>query len=249
MGKITILKIMSIVVNLFLINIAIVDGFLYNYLTITMLRASSKSPNYYNVIKMYYIQLTLCIVFVLSLIYLLVTSFINGFLTITNFSKYLREHMDLKRKIFLAFIPLILLIFFGCFIFNLIQFEAHYTPPLALYHKPPSNYKPGVGAEPEKTSMRIILGSLKDRLAKLRNNDKNNDDDDDDDQVAALKGRSMNRNQLYNLPWDLIRFKELHFYCFRAKLYKFLIFSGFNLIIYGCLFIKFNFCGLRLESA
>lgn len=107
--------------------------------------------------------------------------------------------------------------------------------------------------------MRIILGSFKERMANLgrlsafNGGGGNNDEADDDyalDNARRFGGtfkfnNRMSLNQVYNLPWDLIRLSDAQFLYLRAKLFKLVCFILLNLLFYILLIIKFNCCGLR----
>lgn len=100
----------------------------------------------------------------------------------------------------------------------------------------------------EPTSMRIILGSFKERISKLGH--LNEDEDLDDgipknnrNGVAGLK----NRIRLNNLPWDLIRLNDAQFFYLRAKLFKFVVMIFLNLVFFLLLIVKFNCCGFKIR--
>lgn len=141
MGSISILRTVSMVLNLMLIHMVISDGLLFNYLGVILLRSSRKLPYYASTIRIYYIQLVLCSLLVGSLAYLLVSSFVNGFLTFTNFSKYLKQPITWIRLIFLNIVPVIILIGMAAFALLLFLRKLHYAPGRALYHTTPEEYK------------------------------------------------------------------------------------------------------------
>lgn len=141
MGSVSVLRTISMVVNLILIHIAISDGFLVNYIGVVLLRSSRRNENITKVMRIYYVQLVLCSLFILSLIYLFACSFVNGFLTFTNFSKYLQHPIDWLRRIFLNIIPIIILICMAIFAVILFARKQHYAPGRDLFHTAPDNYK------------------------------------------------------------------------------------------------------------
>lgn len=141
MGSVSVLRTLSMVFNLILIHIAISDGLLLNYIGVVLLRASRTTTHTSQVIRTYYVQLVLSTLFVLSLVYLLVCSFLNGFLTFTNFSKYLRQPLNWLRRIFLNFIPVLILLTMAAFALDLLILKLHYAPGRDLYHTAPENYK------------------------------------------------------------------------------------------------------------
>ena len=143
MGSVSILRTISMVFNLFLIHISLSDGFLSNYICAMLLRSTRKTPNYIHVIKTYYIQIVLNAILITSLIYLLVCSFINGFLTFTNFSKYLKQTLLIRHRVFLTIIPMLIIIGLAAFGLNLLFLQPHYAPPKGLYHIAPHNFKSG----------------------------------------------------------------------------------------------------------
>lgn len=157
MGSTSILRTISMVLNLMLIHMAISDGFLYNYLGIVLLRSSRTLPNYTSTIRIYYVQLVLHVMFILGLVYLLVGSFVNGFLTFTNLSKYIRQPITWIRLVFLNIIPLVILISMAAFALLLYLRKLHYAPGRELYHTPPDQYKSSLLAENEFSHLIRLL--------------------------------------------------------------------------------------------
>ena len=236
-----ILRIFATIHACFLLNVALIDGFLFNIFSVLFLNKALKINGIEpDTIQNHRVKAVLSMALVMGSIYMLTCIFSRNFLQFKRPSRHkrARHHTNshFTSRFFTFVVPVAFLVYLAICIAVFSINHYRYNPNNSVFHKKPVIQDDTNRVEKQHTFKSIFKKAKKvgKNLLHLRLNDKPKE--------------ANHYTSVESLPWNVLDLDYLKRYHFELRYYKHLWITLFAMLIFVLVFIKYNFQRVKNQS-